>query len=72
MHQFALWTALEAEGFGANLQHYNPLIDVKAKSEWNVPLTWKLRAQLVFGGKAGEPGEKTFKPVEERLFVHGK
>ncbi|OCL09775.1 Nitroreductase [Glonium stellatum] len=73
MHQFCLWVALEAEGFGANLQHYNPVIDRKAQEHWNVPLEWSLKAQLVFGGKAGEPGEKTFGKVEgERLFVYGK
>ncbi|KAF2014542.1 Nitroreductase [Aaosphaeria arxii CBS 175.79] len=72
MHQFALWVALEAEGFGANLQHYNPIIDQKAQAEWNIPQLWKLRAQLVFGGKVAEAGEKQYKPVEgERLFVHG-
>ena len=72
MHQFALWVGLEAEGFGANLQHYNPIIDRKAQEHWNVPLDWQLRAQLVFGGRAGGPGEKEFKPVEgERLFVYG-
>jgi predicted oxidoreductase (fatty acid repression mutant protein) len=72
MHQFALWVALEAEGFGANLQHYNPIVDQKVQAEWNVPQEWALRAQLVFGGKTGEAGEKQFKPVEgERLFVHG-
>ncbi|KAL5415154.1 hypothetical protein PMIN06_007456 [Paraphaeosphaeria minitans] len=71
MHQFAAWTALEAEGFGANLQHYNPIVDQKIQNEWNVPQEWKLRAQLVFGGKAGEAGEKQFKPLEDRVFVHG-
>ena len=73
MHQYALWLALEAEGCGANLQHYNPVIDQKAANEWNVPQEWQLKAQLVFGGRAAEPGEKQFKPIEgERLFVHGK
>ncbi|KAF2265048.1 nitroreductase family protein [Lojkania enalia] len=72
MHQYALWLALEAEGAGASLQHYNPIIDRKAAEEWNIPVDWKLRAQMVFGGKAAEAGEKQFKPVEgERLFVHG-
>lgn len=71
MHQYALWVALEAEGFGANLQHYNPIVDRKVQEHWKVPLDWKLRAQLVFGGKAGEAGPKDFKPLEERLFVHG-
>ncbi|CAN9082828.1 unnamed protein product [Alternaria alternata] len=72
MHQYALWVALEAEGFGANLQHYNPIIDQKAAQEWDIPLGWKLRGQLVFGGRAGEPGEKQFQEVQgKRLFVHG-
>ncbi|KAJ4375993.1 putative nitroreductase [Neocucurbitaria cava] len=72
MHQYALWVALEAEGLGANLQHYNPIIDQKAASHWNIPLEWKLRSQLVFGGRAGEAGEKQFQQVEgKRLFVHG-
>ncbi|KAL5118717.1 putative nitroreductase [Pleosporales sp. CAS-2024a] len=72
MHQFALWVALEAEGFGANLQHYNPIIDQKAADKWNVPLGWKLRAQLVFGGRAGEPGPKQFQEtLGKRLFVYG-
>ncbi|KAE9992523.1 hypothetical protein EG327_008660 [Venturia inaequalis] len=72
MHQFVLWTGLQAEGFGCNLQHYNPVIDQRAQKEWNIPLTWGLKAQLVFGGRAGEPGEKKFLAVEgERLFIHG-
>jgi predicted oxidoreductase (fatty acid repression mutant protein) len=71
MHQFALWVALEAEGFGANLQHYNPIVDQRAQQHFDIPLEWKLRAQLVFGGKAGEAGEKRFEPLEKRVFVHG-
>lgn len=31
MLQFAVWTALELEGLGASLQHYNPLIDDEVK-----------------------------------------
>lgn len=72
MHQYVLWAGLEAEGFGANLQHYNPVIDQKAQNHWNIPPEWSLKAQLVFGGKAGEPNEKTYKPVEERMFLYGK
>lgn len=72
MHQYAIWTALEAEGLGGNLQHYNPLIDQKVQELWEVPNTWELKAELVVGGRAGEPGEKTFLPVEgERLLVKG-
>jgi predicted oxidoreductase (fatty acid repression mutant protein) len=72
MLQFAVWTALEIEGLGANLQHYNPLVDVKVAEQWKLPATWKLTAQLVFGGKAvAEAGEKTFLPLEEKFKVFG-
>jgi predicted oxidoreductase (fatty acid repression mutant protein) len=71
MHQFALWTALEAEGLGCNIQHYNPLIDEQVAKEWNVPRDWVLNAQLVFGTPAGEPGEKTFVDLGERFKVYG-
>lgn len=66
-----MWTALEEAGFGANLQHYNPLIDQQIAATWNVPATWSLKSQLVFGKIAAQPGEKSFKPLEERVFVHG-
>ena len=54
MTQYAIWTALEAEGLGANLQHYNPLIDQKVATEWKVPESWELSAQMVIGEPAGE------------------
>jgi predicted oxidoreductase (fatty acid repression mutant protein) len=31
MHQFALWVALEAEGFGANLQHVSFFLSEDSK-----------------------------------------
>lgn len=65
MLQFTVWTALEAEGLGANLQHYNPLIDQRVAAEWKVPESWKLNAQLVIGGRAGEAGPKDFLPLEK-------
>lgn len=71
MLQHTLWVALEAEGLGANLQHYNPLIDAKVAETWSVPSTWKLNAQLVFGGKTGDAGEKAFGPVEEKFKTFG-
>ena len=71
MHQYVLWTALEKEGLGVNLQHYNPLIDVRLETEYNVPGIWNLKAQMVFGKPEGEPNEKTFEPIEERMKVFG-
>ncbi len=69
MHQLSIWTMLEDLGFGVNLQHYNPLIDEAVAKEWNIPSTWKLIAEMPFGTPAGEPGEKEFKPLEERIKV---
>ncbi|THV53442.1 hypothetical protein BGAL_0050g00090 [Botrytis galanthina] len=71
MTQYAIWVALEAEGLGANLQHYSPLIDAKVASEWNIPADWELNAQLVFGTPVAAAGEKTFQPLEERFKVYG-
>ena len=71
MHQYAIWTTLAAARIGANLQHYNPIIDAEIAKTWNIPAAWTLRAQLVFGGIAAPAGEKEFQPVEERLKVFG-
>lgn len=70
MHQYAVWMAFSAEGFGCNLQHYNPFIDQMVQQEWNVPVEWSLKAQLVFGKPIGSPREKTALPLEERVMVH--
>ena len=69
MHQLAVWTMLEDAGLGASLQHYNPLIDDEVRKRWSLPGEWKLVAQMPFGTPAGEPGEKTFKPLDERIRV---
>ncbi|WP_028611253.1 nitroreductase family protein [Paenibacillus harenae] len=70
MHQFVIWTALEAEGLGATLQHYNPLIDEEVKAAWSIPDSWQMVAQMPFGKPTAEPGEKDFKPLEERVKVY--
>ncbi|MNH75879.1 Nitroreductase family protein [compost metagenome] len=69
MLQFVVWTALELEGLGASLQHYNPIIDEAIVSEWGIPESWRLRAQLPFGKIADPAGEKQFQPLEERVKV---
>jgi len=67
MLQLVIWTALEAEGLGATLQHYNPIIDEEVKSTWNIPAQWQMVAQMPFGKPAAPAGEKTYQPVEERV-----
>ena len=71
MHQYAVWTTLAAAGIGANLQHYNPVIDAAVAKEWQVPESWTLRAQMVFGGIAAPAGDKEFGLLEQRLKVFG-
>lgn len=70
MLQFVIWTALELEGLGASLQHYNPVIDNAVKAEWNIPDNWKLIAQMPFGKAIQNQGEKEFKPLEERIKIY--
>lgn len=67
MHQYAIWTALASLNVGANLQHYNPVIDAQVASTWDVHTDWKLTAQMVFGGIKEPAGEKSFEPIENRL-----
>lgn len=69
MLQYVVWTSLEAEGLGASLQHYNPLIDDEVKKKWNVPDNWKLIAEMPFGKPTAAPEEKSFQPLEERVKV---
>lgn len=69
MHQFVIWTALEIEGYGASLQHYNELIEADVKKEWNIPDSWKLIGQMPFGKPTAQPDAKQFQPLEERIKV---
>lgn len=69
MLQLAVWTALADEGVGASLQHYNPLVDEQVAKEWKVPSSWKLIAQMPFGGIAAPAGDKAFAPLEGRVRI---
>lgn len=70
MHQLAVWVMLEEVGFGASLQHYNPLIDEEVAATWGINPKWRLIAQMPFGKLGAAPGEKTFEPLEKRLLIH--
>jgi predicted oxidoreductase (fatty acid repression mutant protein) len=69
MLQFVVWTSLEMEGFGASLQHYNPLIDDEIKKQWDLPDSWKLIAQMPFGKTTAPAEEKDHRPLEELIKV---
>ncbi|WP_040534218.1 nitroreductase family protein [Schleiferilactobacillus shenzhenensis] len=65
--QQAIWTAFAQNGIGANLQHYNPLIDELVQQEFKTPVNWILRAQMPFGSIEGDAGEKDYLPREDRF-----
>lgn len=69
MHQLALWCMLEDMGLGASLQHYNPLIDEAVWTEWDLPRTWELVAQMPFGYPLTVPSLKTQAPPTERMRI---
>lgn len=69
MHQLVVWVMLEDAGFGASLQHYNPLIDMEVRKTWNVPEEWHLISQMPFGLPVGQPGQKDAEPLEKRVKV---
>ena len=71
MAQLSVWTALANAGVGASLQHYNPLIDAGVAREWNVPASWKLRAQMPFGSNEAPFGDKAFMDDAERFKTAG-
>jgi predicted oxidoreductase (fatty acid repression mutant protein) len=69
--QYAVWVALSEAGVGASLQHYNPLPDAAVAAKWNIPASWKLRAQMPFGSHEAGFGEKTFIDDATRFIVAG-
>ena len=71
MHQYAMWTELRTLNVGANLQHYNPLVDEDAAKAYAIPDSWELVAQMPFGNIVEPAGEKTYQPVSERMKVLG-
>ena len=71
MHQYAMWTELRTLNVGANLQHYNPLVDEDAAKAFAIPDSWELVAQMPFGNIVELAGEKTYQPVSERMKVLG-
>ncbi|KAI5365160.1 Putative nitroreductase [Septoria linicola] len=76
MHQFIAWTALELEGLGCNLQHFNFIDDFEKEvtKKWDLPATWKLKSQLVFGKPVNglvRKRPRTYAPLEDRVKVFG-
>ena len=69
MMQFAFWTAIADMGLGANIQHYNPIVDARVAEEFGIPDGYRLIAQMVFGRVVTHAGPKDKLSGEELVVV---
>lgn len=75
--QHVVWTALEAEGYGASLQHFggvNTNVHDAVIKAFDLPESWKKNTAIMpFGKPAGPPGNgghpKTFDSLDARVKV---
>ena len=69
MLQFIIWTALDSEGLGASLQHYNPLVDDEVAETFKIDKNFKLIGQLVFGSPTTATGERNRNELASRVTI---
>lgn len=69
MLQISIWSALRELQIGASLQHYNPVIDDTVRKELGVSESWKLIAQMPFGGIVSEPQPKEKEDISQRVKI---
>ncbi|TDP51084.1 nitroreductase family protein [Aminicella lysinilytica] len=69
MLQLSIWSGLRELGVGANLQHYNPVIDEAVKGLFDIPESYHLVAQMPFGGIGAEPDPKEKEDIDLRVVV---
>lgn len=69
MLQISVWTGLRALGIGANIQHYNPVIDSAVKKLFNIPDHYVFVAQMPFGEILGEPAPKEKEDISKRVKI---
>ncbi len=69
MLQLAVWAGLREVDLGANLQHYNELIEAELSSLLGVDPKYKLVAQMPFGEILQPAGEKEIANLDERFTV---
>lgn len=67
MIQFTIWTELAGLGIGANIQHYNPVIDKAVQELFNIPENYVLVAQMPFGGIVAEREAKAEEDISKRV-----
>lgn len=66
--QYGVWLALHEQGFGASLQHYNPLIDDYVYDNLSIDRHFKIVGQMPFGSFDDKPNPKKFIDLKQRYF----
>lgn len=69
MLQFTIWSALRELNIGANIQHYNPVIDDAVRKLFALPESWIMVAQMPFGGIETLPEPKDAEDITLRVKV---
>ena len=69
MLQLAIWAGLAKLGVGANIQHYNPVIDAAVRQLFGLEEDWTLVAQMPFGGIVEPPAPKAAEDLAKRLRI---
>ena len=67
--QLNTWVTLANNGIGANLQHYNPIIDDLVREAFDIPTNWNLRAQMPFGSIEGSAKDKDYMDRKDQFKV---
>ncbi len=67
--QILIWMGLAEQNIGANIQHYNPIIDEQVKRKWNIPDEFELVAQMPLGEILSPAGDKEYDDIKDRLKV---
>ena len=69
MLQLAIWSGLRELGIGANIQHYNPVIDEAVRSLFGLPESYVLVAQMPFGSIVAPPAPKAGEDISQRVRI---
>ena len=69
MAQVYTWALLEAEGYGASLQHYGNITGETLKRFYQLPESYDIQCEMVFGYPETPAGEKEYMPDEERVVM---
>ena len=69
MLQLAVWAGLAELGVGANIQHYNPVIDAAVRNLFGLPESHVLVAQMPFGNIVEPPAPKAGEDISLRVRI---